>query len=390
MVFSVMRKQYLGAGLLSGLALLSAGGPFGIDVYLPALPAIAEDLGTTPALMQLTLTGFLAGMAVGQLFIGPLSDAHGRHRLMVGGALLATLSAVACALSPSIGVLVCARFLQGAGLGSGVVLSRATVSDLAEGSAVAKAFSLLMMIQGVAPVVAPVLGGFLLEPIGWRGLFWVLAGISAAQLAVAVFLIRESRPPEERTTGGFRFGAVLRNREFIGYLLAFAFGFGTMFSYIAASPYLFQNQLGFSPRAFSIIFGINAVGIALSSFINSKLVERTEPFNLLVRGLLVMLGCAVILLVDSLFGPHPWLAVPVLFLAISQIGFIMGNATALGTSAVRPLAGTGAAVMGACQFVVAGTVSPLVVLGSNFGLSMAMGMACCATIGLVGLRLASR
>ncbi|AKK04025.1 multidrug effflux MFS transporter [Corynebacterium epidermidicanis] len=388
-------RQTLTWPLLAGLALLSAGGPFGTDLYLPGLPRIAADLGTSDAAVQLTLSSFMLGMAAGQVFIGPLSDSLGRHKLLVISAVLAVVSSAACALAPNIAVLIGARAALGLGMGACVVLSRASVADLAEGKMAAKAFSLLMMIMGVAPILAPVVGSVLVEPIGWRGLFWVLTGVAAAQLAVAVLLVRESLPVSARSQSGLaqlgrNFRTALGNRAFLGYTLAFGAGFGTMFSYIAASAYLFQTELGLSPLQYGLCFGMNAAGITIASFLNARLVEKTDPHAILRRALLGMLLCAVALLIDALVGPHLFVVIPVLFVAVSQIGFVMGNATALGTSQVRRIAGTGSAVMGAAQFLTASLVSPLVVLGSNTALSMALGMVVCASLANFGAAIGGR
>ena len=242
-------RQQLTTPLLMGLALLSASAPFSIDMYLPALPGIVDDLDTTQSMVQLTLSGFLVGLAVGQLIVGPVSDAVGRKKLMVGGAVVAMIAAVLAALSPDIEILILARLIQGLGSGACVVLARAVVPDLARGEAAARAFSLLMTIQGVAPIVAPVVGGLLVEPLGWRGLFWVLAGVALLQLLVSVFVVRESMPVGDRSPATVRgvlgnYAYVLGNPGYRGYLVTFAFGFGAMFSYISASPFVLQEQLG--------------------------------------------------------------------------------------------------------------------------------------------------
>lgn len=259
-------RQRLTVPLLLALALLSASGPFSVDMYLPAFPTIVDDLHTTQPLVQLTLTGFLAGLALGQLIIGPLSDALGRRRLMLLGTVVACGAAVFAALAPTIGLLILARLIQGLGSGAAIVLSRAVVPDLAAGEQAARAFALLMTIQGVAPVLAPVVGGVLAEPLGWRGLFWILAGLAAVQVAVVVGVIRESRPPEERspaTVRGIRdnYRFVLASRGYRGYLVSFAFGFAAMFSYISASPFLMQEQLGMSPQVYALVFAFNGVGL---------------------------------------------------------------------------------------------------------------------------------
>ncbi|GAB2510690.1 multidrug effflux MFS transporter [Corynebacterium atrinae] len=388
-------RQQLGVPLLLSLALLSASAPFSIDMYLPALPGIAADLGTTPAMVQLTLSGFLAGLAVGQLIIGPISDAVGRRKLMLGGAAVALVAAIIAAVAPSITVLIVARLVQGVGSGACVVLSRAVIPDLAKGPAAARAFSLLMSIQGVAPILAPVAGGLLLEPIGWRGLFFVLAGIAVAQLLVVVFAIRESKPPEERSPATVRgivgnYAYVIRNAGYRGYLVSFAFGFSALFCYIAASPFLFQEQLGFSAQSYALLFAINGGGIIAGNVINGRLVGRVNTQLILFIALAILISASALLLLVVTLKPLTPLIVGLLFISVAQVGVIMGNSTALGTGLVRARAGSASALMGFAQFGLAGSMSPLMGLGENPGLNMAIGMLVCSLIALGGVVYAGR
>lgn len=389
------RRQQLTAPLLLSLALLSASAPFSIDMYLPALPAIVEDLGTTQPLVQLTLSGFLAGLAIGQLLIGPLSDALGRRRLMLFGAVIALGAAVFAALAPDIELLILARLIQGLGSGACIVLSRAVVPDLAEGDKAAKTFALLMTIQGVAPILAPVIGGLLAEPLGWRGLFWMLAGLAAAQLAVVVLVIRESRPKGERSPATVRgilgnYTYVLASRGYRGYLVTFAFGFTTMFCYISASPFLMQEQLGLSVQAYAIMFAVNGVGIISGSMLNNRLIGIVETHRILLIALGVLVAASAALLIVVNVYPAAWLIMVLLFIAVAQNGIIMGNATALGTGLVRERAGSAAALMGFSQFGLAGLVSPLMGLGSDAGVTMAAGMVTCSVIATLSALYAGR
>ena len=382
----------LNGGTLAAFALLAAGGPFAIDMYLPAFPAIAADLNTTPSLVQLTLSTFMVGMALGQLFVGALSDTRGRHRLLVIGAVVSVAASVSCALTTHINLLIAARFILGLGSGACVVLARACVSDLAHGRGAARAFSIMMTIQGLAPVIAPILGGLLAEPIGWRGLFWVLTGLAALQLAVAVLVVRETLPAESRTSGGLKafFGnliAVLRNRRFVGYLLAFSFGFGGLFAYISASPFIIQGQLGLPPVVYSVVFALNSLGIVIGSMINARIVGRMEPHVLLRNATYVLAVSGVALL---LVPQSEWLVLPLLFIVASSLGFILGNATALGNGVVRERSGTGSAVMGFAQFLVGGMVSPLVGLGGNPIIATGICITVCGAIAVGGMMMARK
>ncbi|NLA56118.1 MAG: multidrug effflux MFS transporter [Corynebacterium humireducens] len=387
--------QQLTVPLLMALALLSASAPFSVDMYLPAFPAIVEDLQTTQSMVQLTLSGFLAGLALGQLLIGPLSDALGRHRLMLLGTAVACVAAVLAALAPTIGMLIAARLVQGLGSGAAIVLSRAVIPDLATGDRAARAFALLMTIQGVAPVLAPVVGGLLADPLGWRGLFWILAGLAAVQLLVVVGVIRESRPPEERSPATVRgildnYRFVLASRGYRGYLVSFTFGFTTMFCYISASPFLMQEELGMSPQVYALVFAFNGVGIIGGSMLNARLIGRFPTHRILLTGLGVQVVTAALLVPTVLFHPTAWLILPLLFLGVSQISIIMGNSTALGTGLVRARAGSASALMGFTQFGVAGLVSPLMGLGGNPGLTMAVGMVACSLVATAGALYAGR
>ena len=380
--------------LLATLALLSATAPFATDMYLPVMPEILSDLGTTRAMVQLTISGFFIGMGIGQLVMGPLSDAIGRKRLLIAGASLALVASVLAALAPTATVLVAARVLQGLGGGACVVLARAVVPDLVHGAAAAKAYSLLMALQGIAPAVAPVLGGVLAEPLGWRGIFWVLAGLHAVQLVLAIAIVPEtaggrSRAGLFRTVAG-NYWAVLTNARVWGYLVTMAFGFCSMFCYIAASAFVVQNQWGFSPLGYSLVFGINAVGLFMATLVNSRAMDSVSPAVMLRIGVTGVFVCGVILLLSVLFGAPVWVCLVVLFACVAPTGFIMGNATALATGLMRPRAGSVSAIMGFGQSLLASAISPLMGWGSNAALTMAIGMVCCSFISLCGLVASTR
>lgn len=388
-------KQELNTTLLFGLALLSAAAPFAIDMYLPALPIIAADLSTTSAMVQLTLSGFMLGLGIGQLIIGPISDATGRKSWLVGGAAVALAASIIAALAPTIEVLILCRLLQGLGSGACIVLARAVIPDLVVGKKAAKAFALMMTIQGIAPVLAPVAGGLLVNPIGWRGLFWVLALVNVAQLLVALFVVRESRPPEERTEATFRgilgnYVYVLKNPVYRGYTVSFAFGFATLFCYISASPFVVQEQMDLSVGAFTAFFAVNSLGLMAGNMINSRLIDKFETNTILRVAQLLLIGFGVALLIAVNFTISPWVIFPLVFLAVSQVGMVLGNSTALGTGAVRERAGSASAVMGFMQFGLAAGVSPLMGLGSSAAVTMAIGMVVCVVISFGGQLYATR
>ncbi|MEE2033643.1 multidrug effflux MFS transporter [Rhodococcus chondri] len=383
--------------MLCALALLSATAPLATDMYLPGLPIMSESLGTTTVGVQLTLTTFMAGLGIGQLVVGPLSDGWGRRRLLLIGTIVLALSSALCALAPTIEVLVAARLIQGFSGGTGIVLARAVIADRARGKAAAKLFSIMMIIGGVAPVLAPILGGVLLDPIGWRGIFWVLAAIAVAMTAGVVLFVPETLPPEKRHGGGLsaligNFGYVLANRRFLGYAATFALSFGAMFAYISASPFVTQEVLGLSPTQFSLVFAVNSLGLITGNIVNTRLVGRFEVRSLLRTGVSTLFGGGVLLLIASLVaGDRAWLILPLLFVCVSSLSFIMGNATALGQSEVPKAAGTGSALMGASQFGLAAVVSPLVGLGgADTAVPMAIAIVTTGALALTALTVLTR
>ncbi|NLV79454.1 MAG: multidrug effflux MFS transporter [Rhodococcus sp.] len=378
--------------MLCALALLSATAPLATDMYLPGLPSMVESLDTTAVAVQLTLTTFMAGLGFGQLIVGPLSDGWGRRRLLLVGTIVLASSSALCALAPSVEVLIAARLIQGFSGGTGIVLARAVIADRARGREAAKLFSVMMIIGGIAPIAAPLLGGVLLGPIGWRGIFWVLTGAAVVMLAGVLAFVPETLPTEKRHGGGLaalarNFGYVLHNRRFVGYAGTFALSFGAMFAYISASPFVVQNVLGMSASQFSIVFAINAVGLVGGNIVNTRLVARVEVYTLLRAGVLVLFGSGTLLLVGTLVaGAHAWLILPLLWVCITSLGFVMGNATALGQGEVPEAAGTGSALMGASQFGLAAIVSPLVGLGGeDTAVPMTIAIATAGGLALVSL-----
>lgn len=353
--------------MLCTLALISAIAPLATDMYLPGLPTMAESLGTSASSIQLTLTTFMAGLGIGQLIIGPISDGIGRRRLLLAAATMTTLASAACALAPNIEFLIGARFIQGLSGGAAIVLARACIADRARGDGAAKLFSIMMMIGGVAPVIAPLLGGALLGPVGWRGIFWVLTAAGVIMVAGVLTVVPETLPPERRHGGGLRaltanMGSVLGNRRYLGYALTLIFGFGALFSYISASPFVVQNVLGMSSSQFSAVFAANAVGLVLAATITTRLLGRVSARTLLTFGVALLSAAGLALFIAGVIfnSTNPAALLIPLFISISSIGFIMGNATALAQGEVTNSSGTGSALMGAGQFGLAAAVSPIV------------------------------
>ncbi|MER2134712.1 MAG: multidrug effflux MFS transporter [Arthrobacter sp.] len=378
----------LGSGLLLVLAFLAATGPFTVDLYLPSFPGIAADLAVTPSEVQLTLTSFLVGMAAGQLGFGPLSDRYGRTRPLLLGSGAFVLASIACAAAPNLGVLIAARFVQGLCAAAGPVIARAVAADLTSGPAAARTFSLLMTIGGVAPVIAPVIGGLLTGLGGWRSVLWTLAGIAALMFTCAAGAVRETLPARARSAGPpfAGLGVVLRRGRFLGYALLFASSFGVLMSYISASPFVYQSIMGLGPESYGLLFGLNAAGMVGAGLISARLSRRVPPRRTVLRAVAVMLGFAVVLLVLVLTAVPPLLLAVPLFCMVSSLGFIMGNTTALALAEAGGATGSGSAVLGGAQFLMGAAVSPLTGLGGEFtALPLAVVMASSALLAATAL-----
>lgn len=372
------------------LALLSAVAPLATDMYLPGFPRMAEDLATGASSIQMTLTAFLIGLAAGQLVIGPLSDRFGRRKPLLWGTLVAIASGIACAMTPGIGALIGLRFLQGLGGAAGVVLSRAIIADRsADAAGAARLLQVMMLIGGLAPVLAPIVGTGVVALAGWRAVFGLLAILSLLSLLGTLRWVEESHPEENRSEGGFGalgrgIAAVLGNRVYLGYTLTVGFTFMTMFAYIAASPFVFQEILGLSPLGYSIAFGTNAIGIAATAAVAGRLVGRVSPQRLTVVGLALLSAGALATLVCVLSGAGAALTLPPIFVTVASLGLTMGNASALAIAQVPRNAGTASAVLGALQFCLGALASPLVGLaGKGSALPMALVMVGAAALAVL-------
>lgn len=366
---------------------LSAFGPLSIDMYLPALPRMAEDLRAADTTVQLTLSAFIAGLALGQLVLGPLSDAVGRRRPLLAGLALYVVGSVLCTVSPDAWLLVAARLVQSLGAAAGIVIARAIVRDLYSGTAMTKFFSTLMLVSGLAPILAPLIGGQLLNWTSWRGVFVVLTAFGALLLVVVVFALPE--PSSVRSPA--RLGQVMRtygrlalDRNFAGYALASGLLFASMFAYISGSSFVLQGVYGLSPQAYSVVFGANGVGLVLAGQLNGRLVGRIRERALLFSGLLLgTLGGTSVLLAAFLRAPLAVLLVS-LFLLVSSIGLVTPNASSLALAEHARSAGAASALLGVLQFVVGAVATPLAGLGGpGTAVPMAATMAGFALLAMV-------
>jgi DHA1 family bicyclomycin/chloramphenicol resistance-like MFS transporter len=379
--------------LLLLLGCLSTFGPLCMDMYLPGLPAMADDLGASTSAAQLTLTACLAGLATGQLLIGPLSDTHGRRRPLLAGLLAFTAASLLCAAAPSVLTLTLLRYVQGVAGAAGIVIARAIVRDVAEGDAAARAFARLMLVSGLAPILAPVLGGQVLRVTDWRGVFGVLAGLGLLLALVTWRALPETHAPERRREGGVRettsvFATLLRDRTFLACTLACGLSFAAMFAYIAGSPFVLQDVYGVSPQTFSLLFAVNAFGILLGSQTSGRLIGRVAPDRLLAIGVRTAAAGAVGLLLVSLLQVGLLAVLVCLFAVVASIGLILPNASAIGMAGHPETAGSASALLGLSQYAFGALAAPLVgVAGLHHGVPMAVVIATAALGSLAALLL---
>ncbi|HEX6478943.1 MAG TPA: Bcr/CflA family multidrug efflux MFS transporter [Ktedonobacteraceae bacterium] len=375
----VRRWRYVQLVLILGS--LSAFGPLSIDMYLPSLPSLSRDLGASASAAQLTLSACLLGLALGQVIAGPLSDTLGRRRPLLVGLVAYVLASLLCVVAPSISLLIGLRLVQGMAGAAGIVIARAIVRDKYSGIAAARFFSILMLVSGIAPIAAPIIGGLLLRFTSWRGVFIILAILVTLMLLAVITGLGETLPPEQRQSGELRttlatFRRLLTDRLFVGYALSCGLSFAAMFSYISGSPFVIQDIYGLSPQAFSLIFGTNALGIALVGQVSGRLVGRVSPRRLLAGALTAVALGGVALLVVVIAHVGLLGILPTLFVVVASQGMVFPNATALALADHPHTAGSASALLGVLQFALGATLAPLVgVAGPTTALPMAIVIA---------------
>src|SRR4051812_5437121 len=353
------------------LGAVNAIGPLSIDMYLPAFPEIAASLHASAAQVQLTLTACVAGLALGQLVVGPLSDRLGRRGPLVAAMATYAVASVLCSVAPSAPVLMALRFVQGLAGAGGIVIARAVVRDLHTGAAAVRLFSSLMLVTGLAPILAPLAGGQVLTVASWRGIFVVLAVLAALIAAAVLVGLRETLPPERRSGQGLRhtlstMRGLLRDRWFVGHALAGGLAFGALFAYISGSSFVLQGIYGLSPQLYSVLFAVNGLGLIGGSQVNARLVGRFGPALLLRRGLATIAVSALALLAVVTTDALGVGAVLVpMFVIVSSLSFVLPNATALALADHAAVAGTASALLGVVQFSVGALVAPVVGAGGT-------------------------
>ena len=356
--------------VLANVILLTMIAPLATDMYVPAFPLVRSDLGTGATGVQLTLTTFFVGMALGQLAGGPYSDQRGRRGPLLVSIVVMAVASVACALSPAIGVLLVARFVQGFSGGWAMVIARSVVVDLTTGPRLVRSLNLVHGVAGIAPVVGPLVGALLLQLSGWRLSFWALAVWAVVMIACVAVSVPESLPVERRYGGGMQqlrrsAAQVLRHRGFVGYLVVTASSMGMIFAYVATSAFVLQSMNGLSPTLYALDFALNAVGLTLATFAAARMAGRVPTRTIVGVGLAATGAAGVLLLIGAWFAMPLWVALIGFFVLMSAQGLVGPNAGALASAEVPQHPGTGSAVLGFLQWCVAGVIAPLAGLGGE-------------------------
>ena len=352
--------------MLAALGFAGTLGPFGTDTYLPAFPAMADDLNVAPSRIGLTLSMFTIGMALGQFFLGALSDRIGRKSVMVGGGVLMAVSSIVAGTAANASVLIVLCLFMGFSAAAGVVGGRAVVADLTHGEAAVRPFTILGMVVSIGPILGPIGGAVLLTIGGWRTIFFALATLAVASVLFVTLAVPESLPKEKRHTGGmtqmFRTAAkILRDRQYVAFASLLWFGFAMLFAYISTSSFIVEHNLGLPPAAYAASFGTNGAGIILASLITTRLARVVRPRRLIRIGLIAqIIAFATLWIVMLTSTVSPWTIFPVLFVMAASMGFIFGPATAMAMEHVRFASGTALALMGSVQFVAAAIAATFV------------------------------
>lgn len=352
------------------LGSLVAFGPLSLDMYLPALPLLSEDMQTSTSMAQLSLTACMVGLSVGQLFAGPISDVRGRRIPLLIGLLIYAVSSILCAVAPSISTFVLLRFVQGLAGAAGIVIARAMVRDMYAGSEMTKFFALLMLVNGVAPIAAPIVGGQMLHFTSWEGVFVVLCSIGVIMFFVVLFGLPETLPLERRSKAGIShtlttFGGLIKDRTFMGYAMAQGLVTAAMFAYIAGSPFVLQEIYGVSPAMFSVVFAVNGLGIIIASQVAGRLAGKIKENTLFVFGISLATVAGLLLLTMILLGGSLITLLVPLWFVVSSVGIVGATGFSLAMQKQSKAAGSASALQGLISFISGGVVAPLVGIGGS-------------------------
>lgn len=349
--------------IIAILGMLAAFGPLSIDMYLPSLPTIARDFSTSLSTVQFSLASYFIGLALGQVFYGPVTDRYGRKKPLYFGIILYGLSSLGCALTPSVEILIFFRFTQALGACAGMVISRAIVRDKFHARDSARVFSLLMLIMGIAPILAPLGGGYLASHFGWRSIFWILLGMSVFTLLCIIFFLPETHQESHKNNPKeiLRiYRGILKSGPFVGFTMSGGFAGAAMFAYITGSPWVFMDHFKLSPESYAWIFGSNAFGLIFFSQMNAKILKKYGPQDILkvIYPMLALVGVGLMIagLVDAGF----YVVLGLLFIFISTLGMTFPNSTASALATQGTYAGSASGLMGTMQFATSAVVSGLV------------------------------
>ncbi|MET3574455.1 multidrug effflux MFS transporter [Bhargavaea ullalensis] len=360
------------------LGSLTAFGPLSMDMYLPGLPGVADDFGTTASFAQLSITAALIGLAIGQLVFGPMSDIKGRRRPLLFTLTVYAAASLLCVFSSNVWIFVGLRLIQGISAAAGIVIARAASRDLYSGKELTKFIAMLALVNGAAPILAPLLGGIVMNFASWRFVFVILAAIGVLMLFAVAFTLPETLPQQNRKTGGLSetfksFGTLLKDRAFMGVALAQAFVSTSMFAYIAGSPFVLQNIYGTTPQQFSVVFAVNGIGIILAAQFTGRLSASISEVRMMKWGVGASFTGGLLLLAAVWLTLPMWVILIALFLVVSSVGVVNTTGFSLGMERHGKIAGSASAFLGILPFAGGGLVSPLVgIAGDQNALPMAI------------------
>jgi DHA1 family bicyclomycin/chloramphenicol resistance-like MFS transporter len=390
-------RTQLTSTLVATVIFVTAIAPLATDMYVPAFPKVAADLAASATQVQLTLTTFFVGMALGQLIGGPVSDQRGRRRQLIAALLVMSVASIGCALTPTIAVIMVARFAQGFAGGWAMVVGRAVIVDLASGPRLVRVLNVIAGAGGVAPIIGPLIGAVILQLSHWRVSFWVVAALGLVMTLAVLVTVPESLPPERRHSGGLQTfliagRQVLGHRQYVGYLLVAGSAMAALFAYVATSAFVLQSMNGLSPIAYSVDFAANAGGMTLAALLAARLAGRVPTRTVILIGQVAALAAGIAMLIGALwFGAPLTVAIVCFFVLMSAQGLIGPNGGALASAEVPDHPGTGSAVLGFAQWVAAGTIAPLAGLGGEHtAVPMATLMIAGAAASMIGLLVLAR
>ncbi|WKA59379.1 Bcr/CflA family efflux MFS transporter [Planococcus shenhongbingii] len=381
-------KKRIGLALL--LSMLGILAPLNIDMYLPSFPLIAEELNAHVSLVQMSLTACLIGLAVGQIIIGPLSDSQGRRKPLIISIFLFALSSLLCAIAPTIELLIIGRFLQGLTAAGGVALSKAVVSDVFTGREMTKFFALLMVINAVAPMAAPIAGGAILAlPFaGWESIFYFLGFLGLVMAVIIIFRLPETLPKEERMPSSLgasvrTMGSLMKTRPFIGYALVAGMIHGGSFAYVAGTPFVYQEIYGVTPQTFGLLFGINGIAMILGSYIIGKFGGIVSEHRLLQGAVFLASGATFLLLIMTIVEGPLASIVTLIFIYMIAVGMTFTSSFTLAMHGQGHRAGSASAVVGMLPLVIGSLVSPLVGINETSAVPMGAILFGSSVLGLI-------